>query len=196
MSNNFIFQSNWFPEEQATRWEKYLAHLKGKPNLLFLEIGSFEGRSTVWLLQNVLTHPTSQIVCVDTFDGSSEHQNTELQLNSLEDHFMHNINQIGAANKVIKMKGTSKQMLKRLPSDIFDFIYVDGSHKAADVLEDAVLSFPLLKKNGIISFDDYDNNAEPDNVNEAELGINAFLQVYKDQYELLYKGLELIIRKI
>ena len=26
----------------------------------FLEVGSWEGRSTVWLLQNVLTHPNSK----------------------------------------------------------------------------------------------------------------------------------------
>ena len=26
----------------------------------FLEVGSWEGRSTVWLLQNVLTHPMSK----------------------------------------------------------------------------------------------------------------------------------------
>jgi hypothetical protein len=31
----------------------------------------------------------------------------------------------------------------------------DGSHRARDVLEDAVLSWPLLKVGGIMLFDDY-----------------------------------------
>lgn len=37
----------------------------------------------------------------------------------------------------------------------FDFIYVDGSHRSPDVIYDAILSFGLLKKGGIMIFDDY-----------------------------------------
>ena len=40
-------------------------------------------------------------------------------------------------------------------SNYFDFIYVDGSHQGPDVLFDAVMAFKLLRKNGIIAFDDY-----------------------------------------
>ena len=37
----------------------------------------------------------------------------------------------------------------------FDFVYVDGSHQAPDVLVDAVLSALLLRKGGLLVFDDY-----------------------------------------
>ena len=37
----------------------------------------------------------------------------------------------------------------------FDFIYIDGSHQAPDVLADAVLGFKLLRVGGLIVFDDY-----------------------------------------
>lgn len=37
----------------------------------------------------------------------------------------------------------------------FDFIYVDGSHRAPDVLCDAVLGFKLPKVGGFMAFDDY-----------------------------------------
>jgi predicted O-methyltransferase YrrM len=37
----------------------------------------------------------------------------------------------------------------------FDFIYIDGSHMAQDVLCDAVLAFRLLRVGGVIVFDDY-----------------------------------------
>jgi len=37
----------------------------------------------------------------------------------------------------------------------FDFIYIDGDHSTKAVLEDFTLSFPLLKPNGIMVFDDY-----------------------------------------
>ena len=47
------------------------------------------------------------------------------------------------------------QLITTQKSNYFDFIYIDGSHMASDVLSDAILSFELLKINGIIGFDDY-----------------------------------------
>jgi hypothetical protein len=37
----------------------------------------------------------------------------------------------------------------------FEFIYIDGSHDASDVMTDAVLAFQLLKEDGYLIFDDY-----------------------------------------
>ena len=36
----------------------------------------------------------------------------------------------------------------------YDIIYIDGSHEARDVLEDAVLAYRLLKIGGLLIFDD------------------------------------------
>lgn len=59
----------------------------------------------------------------------------------------------------MRHKGSSDIELAKLLADgkqgYFDFIYVDGSHQAPDVLCDAILSFRLLKTNGVIAFDDY-----------------------------------------
>jgi predicted O-methyltransferase YrrM len=56
-------------------------------------------------------------------------------------------------------KGLSVDCLAQLliegKRNYFDFIYIDGSHQAPDVLCDAVLSFKLLKVSGVIAFDDY-----------------------------------------
>jgi predicted O-methyltransferase YrrM len=56
-------------------------------------------------------------------------------------------------------KGFSVLALSKLIAEgklgYFDFIYVDGSHQAPEVLCDAILSFQLLKTNGVIAFDDY-----------------------------------------
>ena len=43
----------------------------------------------------------------------------------------------------------------RCTNGAIDFIYVDGSHQAHDVLCDAILSFKLLRVGGIVCFDDY-----------------------------------------
>ena len=48
-------------------WERWLRPLAGQPTQV-LEIGSYEGRSAVWLLQEILTHPESRLTCVDIWD--------------------------------------------------------------------------------------------------------------------------------
>lgn len=54
----------------------------------FLEIGSFEGRSTVWIIENMM-RPGDWIDCVDTWAGGEEHTNGEMA--GAEARFIHNI---------------------------------------------------------------------------------------------------------
>ncbi|HEY1506651.1 MAG TPA: class I SAM-dependent methyltransferase, partial [Stellaceae bacterium] len=59
---------------------------------------------------------------------------------------------------VHKIKSRSNHALaKLLPehAESFDFIYVDGSHQAADVLTDLTLAFGLCRVGGLIACDDY-----------------------------------------
>src|SRR5947209_18253353 len=58
-----------FFSDNIGQWQKDLGRFAGCPDLAFLEIGSFEGKSTCWLLQNILTHETSRITCVDVFQA-------------------------------------------------------------------------------------------------------------------------------
>ena len=192
---NYIFQADWF-SEQISWWEKQLLRFKGKPNLHFLEIGSFEGRSAIWLLENILTDSSSTITCIDTFGGSPEHEKTQLHISKIEKHFRHNIEESSFEEKVIVKKGYSRDILTELKHGSYDCIYIDGSHKASDVLEDAILSKLLLKKGGIIIFDDYIWEEGNDERNRPKMAIDAFLEVYKGQYRFLYKGKQVIVEFI
>ncbi len=192
LKKNYTFQVDWF-SEQIPWWEKQLAKFKGKPNLQFLEIGSFEGRSAVWLLENILTDSTSILTCIDTFGGSPEHENKQLRIGEIEQHFRHNIKESGSEKKVIIKKGYSKEILPGLTHGAYDCIYIDGSHKASDVLEDAILSKLLLKKGGMLIFDDYVWDERIDELDRPKVAIDAFLKVYKGQYKLLYKGKQIMV---
>lgn len=70
--SNYIFTSDWF-STNIPLWKKLLQNYKDKPNLKFLEIGSYEGRSAVWLMENILTQENCTLTCIDTFEGSAEH---------------------------------------------------------------------------------------------------------------------------
>ena len=171
-----------------------MKELKDKPNLHFLEIGSFQGRSTVWLLENILTNDTSTITCIDTFEGSIEHviafQN---DIKNLFDIFSHNISKF--KNKVNIIKDKSQLALKQI-NEQYDFIYIDGDHKASSVLEDAILSFSLLKKDGIMIFDDYMWFGMETYIDNPKPAIDAFLDIYADKITVLYKGYQVLIKKL
>jgi hypothetical protein len=125
-------------------------------NKRILEIGSFEGRSTVWMLENMLAEDGA-IVCVDTFQGGIEHSN--LNLTKLRDTFENNIQEAKKPKQLVsiaEMESTNAlAVLIKEQQEPFDFIYVDGSHEILDVLTDAVMAFKVLKKGGVMLFDDY-----------------------------------------
>lgn len=151
-----------------------------------LEIGSFEGQSTCWMLNNLLIHPESEIFCVDPFTGSIEH-NTQ-QTMGLFDRFCHNTKSTGHVNKVKVCQGTSEQILPKLLASgiLFDFCYIDGSHCAADVLFDAVLAWKMLRPGGLIIFDDYLWPVYQDKpLLNPKLAIDAFVNCHLDQIKYL-----------
>lgn len=51
----------------------------------------------------------------------------------------------------------SPQALKRFAPETFDWIYVDGLHDYDGVMVDFWAAWPLLKKGGVMVFDDYDD---------------------------------------
>jgi len=192
-AGEFSYQADWF-SKYIPDWKKYTESLTGMPDLKFLEVGSFEGRSTVWMLENILTHPSSKILCVDTFGGSMEHERMSIDTTTIEDTFWHNIRLTKAEEKVQVIKGTSQVVLRTLPFNTFDLAYIDGSHVATDVLSDAVLTLPLMKHGGIMVFDDYYWDDEPDPLNRPKMAIDAFLRVNKGLYETIKKYEQVAIK--
>jgi predicted O-methyltransferase YrrM len=87
-------------------------------------------------------------------------------------------------------------LLKRENPELkYDFIYIDASHVAVNVLEDAVLAWRLLKKNGVLIFDDYEWNAYSNPLLCPKVSIDAFLKVFKNQFKLRHKGYQVVVEK-
>ena len=80
--------------------------------------------------------------------------------------------------------------------DMYDFIYVDGSHTAPDVMTDACMAFGLLKKGGIMLFDDYLWNHVPGILHRPKLAVDLFVTLFSEKAELLMLGYQLAVRKI
>jgi predicted O-methyltransferase YrrM len=197
--DKYTFTSDWFTYN-VVQWKKDLQHLAGVPGLRFLEIGSFEGLSCCWLLENILTHDASKITCVDSFgfqgQGDKFIKQYGIEPMSIEARFDSNIAATKSQHKVEKVVGLSQYILRSLPLSCYDFIYIDGSHIALNVIEDAVLSWRLLKNGGILTFDDYEWDESPDPLMRPKIAINAFLEIYRGCYRLVHKGYQVTVEKL
>lgn len=163
-------------------WTRILGPCAGRI-VKMLEIGSYEGRSTVWFLENILTRQDAEITCVDIFS-----ERWELR-------FDHNIRVSGLGRKVRKLKGRSEDLLPELPRAGYDVIYVDGSHEASAVLMDALLSWTLLKPGGLLLFDDYRWEPEKKPSQRPQMAIDLFLESFAGRFELIHQDYQVAIRK-
>lgn len=147
------------------------------------------------MLDNVLTADDSVIDVVDTFGGSLNeggmHWDDAYEFDELYNKFTHNIQK--HKHKVNIHKGESSRVLRELSlqkQNHYDFVYIDGSHTAYAVLEDAILMHPMLKSGGIVVFDDYlwkdRDNLHP--TNSPELAINCFYTAFELQYDIVFQG--------
>jgi len=179
-----------------------------------LEIGSYEGRASIWLAENILQDGCNYHI-IDTFGGTLKESGMEATKNKLEtnsnfieENLRHNISFFPNINWNIT-KGYSQTILPELVNNnsepVFDLVYVDGSHQADDTFVDGYYVNKLLRPGGLIIFDDYnwiDSTPEkqlfkrklvrqvmnvPNIINDQpEIGIDTFFDIYKDLYKVIH----------
>jgi predicted O-methyltransferase YrrM len=182
-----VFTSDWSSIHFDT-WTKVLSPLRDQ-EIKILEIGSWEGRSAIFFLE---FFPKCHLTCVDTFAGSSQHPDTAA-IAGCEGRFDANL--APYKGRVEKIKSRSIPALDRLGQNgsAFDLIYVDGSHTRDDVMADSVLSWYLLRQDGILIWDDYLWGTPP--VNSPKHAVDAFLTLHSGEFTLLQAGEQVIVQR-
>lgn len=182
MSDDYEFTNDWFAVNTPV-WRNMVADIKPRR---YLEIGAFEGRSAVFMIESCAPNGTFEIACIDTWAGGFEHDLASMA--AVEARFDRNMARARAKHDFVlsKMKSDSTlalaQLLSQGAANSFDVVYVDASHEAANVLADAILAFRLVRVGGILIFDDYLwRAAEPrrqDLLDSPKLGVDAFVNAY------------------
>lgn len=113
-----------------------LQRFVGEP-IRCLEIGIYEGGSSTWLLENILTNDKARYVGIDF----AMRQNA---IDNLEWH----------QSKVTLLKGDSKRILPTLVQP-FDLMFIDGDHSYEGVFNDLFHAWKLAKNGTVILCDDY-----------------------------------------
>lgn len=190
---DYEFTNDWFKRTAGFYWGSLLE--SEKPRTV-LEIGSFEGASACFLIEHA-KHPMLEIHCIDSWEGGIEHKTNNVNMTQTEERFYRNTKlakeKSAAEINLVIHKGLSSVKLPELlgngKKSFFDFIYIDGSHQAADVLFDAVLSFQLVKVGGLLVFDDYlwkpRGPGGWDPLMSPKIAIDAFANIYSRKVQVL-----------
>jgi predicted O-methyltransferase YrrM len=143
-----------------------------------VEVGAYEGRSSIWIAENLLTTPDSRLYCIDIWDLEGHEGAAERWA-----RFRANIAELPNADQVRAVRARSDDALADMRAQGLraDFVYIDGSHAAPQVLSDLVLAFGLLKRGGLIICDDYlwvDPRHPDDPLLRPKMAIDAFTSIY------------------
>ena len=188
----FSYSVDWF-SWAIPGWQSLFSQVSAVAKVL--EIGSYEGMSAVWLIENVFSEGgKGDLYCIDTWEGGVEHDPAAMA--AVERRFFHNIALAQSRSRsqvdIHVLKGTSASHLARLLADgnasSFDAVHVDGSHQCPDVLSDLVLSFALLRTGGVMLCDDYlwsmEEHGKEDLLNQPKLAIDSFVNCYRRKVTL------------
>ena len=192
MLNNFVgahyrLADNWFYNVDINDY-------KDKP-INYLEIGTFYGANLLSVARTYAMHNDSVLYCIDPWEDYDEYNEPEYKnkQTSIYNTFIENVNNSQDKDKIKINRGYSNIELLKFKDEFFDIIYIDGNHEPEYVLEDAVLSFRKLKKNGIMIFDDYGWGG-PD---LTQKGIDGFLSGYHKKIKILgERESQVFVRKI
>ena len=173
---NKKLSQDWF-SHNVYDWQKTL---EDYINIKFeyLEIGSFEGCSALYIAQN---YKGAKITCVDAWDVNTV-GNENLDLENIELNF--DKNTLEFKEKFLKIKMKSRDFFS-LNKNRYKIIYIDGSHEAVDVFDDCVASWKVLENKGIIIMDDFFWKLNQNILNSPAKAIVDFLNTVQGEYKIL-----------
>lgn len=143
-------------------------------NAKFVEIGSWKGRSSVFMGVEIFnSNKNIEFFCVDTWKGSSEHVGMDiLNEDGLYKEFINNIEPLKNIIKPIRM--TSEEASKMFADGSLDFAFIDAGHDYESVKNDISYWYPKVKSGGILAGHDYPTWAEVTNAVNDWANSNIF----------------------
>lgn len=177
-------------------WKNIYPWFSLRGPITFLEVGVFRGTTSALLLENI---PACKLVGIDPWERSFFDRH-DVRDDAAWSGILASIEGIKEkyAGRVAFIKGYSGPVLRNLSGIEFDGIYIDGEHKYAAVIADFNLCWPLLKKGGVLIFDDYllrDRKSKKFDM-QMQYAIDEILFDKRAELELLFKNEQVGIRKL
>ncbi len=127
------------------------------PNGNIVELGSWKGKSTIWLGSAVQDRGEGKVFAVDTWEGSPEHNKllANYSKDQLFEEFKRNIIQNGLESfaEPIRSDTITASRIWNINKKI-GLLFIDASHDYDSVKKDFEFWSPFVSKDGFIVFDD------------------------------------------
>jgi predicted O-methyltransferase YrrM len=118
---------------------------------VIVEIGSWKGKSTIWLAKGSQAGQNAKVYAIDPHAGTSEHRR-QGKLSTFEE-FERNISQAGVTGLVVPIRATSEAAASSFDQPI-EMIFIDGDHDYEAVKRDFELWYPKVVDGGVMAFHD------------------------------------------
>ena len=154
-----------------------------------LEIGSYEGLSSVYFADNLLNDKSSSMICVEPFLSIDNNDHVERLDTETEKTFLHNISKSKNNSRITFVKSKSRDFFIK-NRETYNFIYIDGCHIPEVMVSDLKEAYKILDKDGIIWIDDYGAGAIRYTV------IDEQLKQYGSKIRIIHKGYQIAFTKL
>lgn len=143
-----------FFSEDEGRW--YARFARGLRGGVFVEVGSWKGRSTSFIGPVCNAHGT-RLICVDHFrrseDTLRDRYAAVLATEDVEATFRANMQSLGIVVEVLVCASTDAA--RRFARGSVDRVFLDGSHDGPSVTDDLRAWWPVLAAGGLLGGHDY-----------------------------------------
>jgi len=134
---------------------------------VIVEIGSWKGRSTVWLASGSKAGARVTVHAIDPHTGSPEHRPGGAQVATFEE-FRANVARAGVDDIVAPLVKPSLEVAASFDRPV-ELLFIDGDHSYEAVLADFRAWFPMVLTGGVVAFHDTIGWPGPERVAEEEL---------------------------
>lgn len=146
----------WFSEDEG-RW--YARFARGLTGGVFVEVGSWKGRSTSFI-GRICNQNGTRLVCVDHWNGSNDSLRDRyaaaLAVEDVEATFRANMKELGIEVEVIA--APSLEAAARFAPGSVERVFLDASHDGPSVARDLEAWSERLAPTGVLAGHDYGAN--------------------------------------
>jgi len=158
------------PERNALLYSIVPKLLKERQYWNILEVGSRGGGSALMWIEMIrrFNNGHGHLTCVDIADRAPGKE-----MKAYRHIFEYNVSKANAWDMVTTIYGDSRSALPLLQGNIYNLVYIDGSHKCSMCLSDLAMAKILVRVDGFILGDDLCFQMSDPGVNAEEIEKNA-----------------------
>lgn len=146
----------WF--DYAAVYDRAIA--QAHDGAVFVEVGAYLGRSSVYLASRIQrAGKRIRVYVVDLWDGwfyDDFHRQTPMPESSdVFWHFVRNVRRVGVEDVLFPLRMASEKASSLFEDGTVDFVFLDGDHGYESVRRDLRCWFPKVKRCGLLGGHDY-----------------------------------------